>query len=593
MCPPSDSAPAAAGPVSPAAASNGVFRLVVKSGGVALPDTMRIIAVEVSKGVNKLSQARLYVADGDMAAQTFAVSDAKQLVPGASIDIEAGYGSDIAPIFSGIVIKHGIRIDAGNRVRVCIECRHPAFRLTLGRNNKNHVKSTDSAAITALLAGVTSMTSSVAKTTTAYQGLVQFYSSDWDFLLARAEANGLLVITGDKSITVQPPATSGAAVLSLTYGTDIMRFDAEIDARTQYATVTGVSWDPSTQKIASQDAAPASLALQGNLDTATLAQVGGIGSLRLQTPVPLDTDALTAWTKARQVKAGLARVRGSMGFQGSALALPGTLIDVQGVGKRFSGKVFVGAVEHHIADGNWTTDVDFGLDPEWCPERQDGSAAGASGLMPGVTGLHIGKVAKLDADPGNQHRIQVTLPVLGDKIEGVWARLASAYGSQAVGAFFIPEIGDEVIVGYFNNDPSNPVVIASLYSSMRAPPYALTAENYTKAIVTKGLLKIEFDDEKKVITLLTPGANKVVMSDDAKSIVATDKKGNKLSLSESGILLDSPADIVLNATGKITLTSGASMAIKATTDLVAKGTASAEFSADGVTTVKGVTVNIN
>ncbi|NHZ81648.1 type VI secretion system tip protein VgrG [Massilia sp. CCM 8695] len=609
MCPPPDSLPDAApagGPPSPALASKGVFKLVVKSDGAVLPDSMRVIAVEVSRSVNKLAQARVYVADGDMAAKTFAVSDAKQLVPGARIDIEAGYGNKTSPIFSGIVIKHGIRIDAGNRVRVCIECRHAAFALTLSRNNKNHVDSTDSDAIEALLKGYTGV--DVTATTTKYHGLVQYYSSDWDFLLARAEANGLLVITGDKSLTVKAPDTSATAVLSLTYGTDIMRFEAEIDARTQYTQVTGVSWDPATQAIASQDASPESLGLQGNLDAATLGKVGGGATLRLQTPVPLETAALTAWTKARQVKAALARVRGSMAFQGSALALPGTLIDLKGVGTRFSGKVFVSSVEHHIADGNWVTDVDFGLDPEWGGARHGGPGEAASGLMPGVTGLHIGKVAKLDEDPAGENRIQVTLPVLKDDAGGVWARLASAYGSDKVGAFFIPEIGDEVIVAYLNNDPSNPVVIASLYSSMRAPPYALSAENYTKAIVTKGLLKVEFDDEKKVITLLTPAGNTVVMSDDAKSIVATDQNGNKVSLSEQGILLDSASDIVLTAKAKVTLTAGSDMALKATKDLtgdgqnitikagmalVAKGASSAEFSASGQTTIKGATVNIN
>ncbi|MFB9240690.1 type VI secretion system tip protein VgrG [Massilia antarctica] len=609
MCPPPDSvsAPApAAGPPSPALASKGVFKLVVKSGGAALPDSMRVIAVEVSRSVNKLSQARVYVADGDMAAKTFAVSDAKELVPGALIDIEAGYGSTTTPIFSGIVIKHAIRIDAGNRVRVCIECRHPAFALTLSRNNKNHVDSTDSDAITALLTGCGTV--DVAETTSKYHGLVQYYSSDWDFLLARAEANGLLVITGDKSVTVKPPATSATAVLSLTYGTDIMRFEAEIDARSQYAKVTGVSWDPATQKIATQDATPADLSLQGNLDAATLGKVGAVPALRLQTPAPLDTAALTAWTKARQLKAALARVRGSMAFQGSALALPGTLIDLKGVGARFSGKVFVSSVEHHIADGNWITDVDFGLDPEWGGARQGGAGEAASGLMPGATGLHIGKVAKLDADPAGENRIQVTLPVLEDDAGGVWARLASAYGSDKVGAFFIPEIGDEVVVAYLNNDPSNPVVIASLYSSMRAPPYGLTAENYTKAIVTKGLLKVEFDDEKKVISLLTPAGNKVVMSDDAKSIVATDQNGNTVTLSDKGILLDSASDIVLTAKAKITITAGSDMALKASKDMtqdgenvtvkagmgmVAKGATSAEFSAGGQTTIKGATVNIN
>ena len=177
-----------------------------------------------------------------------------------------------------------------------------------------------------------------------------------------------------------------------------------------------------------------------------------------------------------------------------------------------------------------------------------------------------------------------------------------------MGAFFIPEIGDEVIVGYFNNDPSNPVVLASLYSSKRTPPYPLTADNFIKAIVTKGLLKMEFDDDKKVLTLLTPAGNTVVMSDDAKSIVMTDQHGNKVALDDKGILLDSPFDVVFKAGGKITLDAGANIEASAAADLqqsaqnisskasmslVAKGASSAELSASGQVTVKGALVAIN
>ncbi|MBE3024386.1 type VI secretion system tip protein VgrG [Janthinobacterium sp. BJB1] len=611
-------------PPSPELASSGLLKLVIRSNGTALPATVGLVSLAITKSVNKLSQARLLFDDGNMPTQEFALSNSDSFVPGASIEIEAGYGSETALVFAGVVVRHGLYIGEGNEGRLCVECRHPAFPLTLSRSNANHVDSTDSAAITTLLQGCPGLGSAagdnyggkaagkavsvtVDATTASYHGLVQYYSSDWDFVLARAEANGLLVIADDRAVTVRAPQTDATPVLSVTYGIDLMRFEAEIDARTQFSQVTGVSWDPSTQAIAEEQASAVSLNLQGNLDAATLAAVGGIKQLRLQTPVPLETAALKAWAAARQVKAALARVRGNMSFQGSALAVPGALIALAGVGKRFSGTVFVSSVEHHIADGNWRTDVEFGLSPDWSGDRQ-GAGEAASGLAPGASGLQIGVVTKLDEDPAGQQRIQVALPVLQNKTVGVWARLASAYGSSTVGAFFIPEIGDEVIVGYFNNDPSNPVVLASLYSSKHTPPYSLTADNFIKAIVTKGMLKVEFDDDKKVMTLLTPAGNSIVMSDEAKSIVVTDQNGNKVALDDKGILLDSPADIVLKAGGKISLTAGTNIEASASADiklggmninsnasvaLVAKGSASAELSASGQVTVKGAMVMIN
>ena len=165
-----------------------------------------------------------------------------------------------------------------------------------------------------------------------------------------------------------------------------------------------------------------------------------------------------------------------------------------------------------------------------------------------------------------------------------------------------------MVIGYLNNDPSNPVVLGSLYSSQLAPPYELTADNVTKAIVTRSDLKIEFDDEKKVITLITPGKNKLILSDDEKSILLQDQNGNKLELNENGILLDSPKDISITAKGKISVEAVGEIGISSKADIsveglnvnhsanvgfVAKGSASAELSASGQTTVKGAMVMIN
>ena len=229
-------------------------------------------------------------------------------------------------------------------------------------------------------------------------------------------------------------------------------------------------------------------------------------------------------------------------------------------------------------------------------------------MLPGVDGLQIGVVMKLDEDPDGQNKIQVSVPVLQAETEGVWARLANFYASSGFGSFFIPEIGDEVVLGYFNGDPSYPVILGSLYSSSLKPPNELTADNFIKAIVTKSLMKVEFDDDKKIITIVTPGENKIVISDEDTSILLEDQNGNKVELGPDGILLDSPKDIKITAKGKITLDAVGEIGITSKADVklagmninnaaqvgfVAKGNATAEISASGQTTVKGAMVMIN
>jgi len=593
---------------SPQKSSEGVIKLTIFSNGAKLKDSIKIISVEVEKSVNLIPVARITVLDGDMPNQEFPISDTDVFTPGSEIKINAGYQDQEETIFEGIVVKHNLKITGENYSRLHIECRDKAVAMTIGRKNANYVEVKDSDVFSKLVGNYGSLSVKADSTSTEHKELVQYYCTDWDFLLSRAEVNGSLVIVDDGAVSVAPPDVSSSPVLSVSYGQDIMEFHAEIDARSQYAKVKGVSWNPGTQEVVEELVGIESLNDQGNLSGSELSKVVGLDNFKLQTPIMMETTALKDWAKSQQVKSGLSRVTGRVKFQGSAKAKPGTLIQLSGVGDRFSGEVFVSAVRHEIVDGNWFSEIDFGMSPEWFAEKRDIVAPPASGLLPGVEGLHIGVVTQLDEDPESQHKIKVTVPVLQAETEGVWARLSNYYASSGFGEFFIPEIGDEVILGYLNNDPGHPIILGSLYSAKRKPPYPLTADNFIKAIVTRSDLKIEFDDENKVITIVTPEMNKIVISDKEKSILVQDQTGNKLELSTSGILIDSPKDISISAKGKISLDamgeismsskadvkgSGLNIEFSADVGITAKGGASAELSAGGNTTVKGAMVMIN
>ena len=131
-----------------------------------------------------------------------------------------------------------------------------------------------------------------------------------------------------------------------------------------------------------------------------------------------------------------------------------------------------------------------------------------------MEGLHTAVVKKLDGDPAEECRIQVELPWLESDSKLLWARLSTLYATGGSGAFWLPEPGDEVLVD----------------GSKHKPPYEYTAENHTKAFVTREKLRIEFDEEKKIITVSTPGNNKVELSDDGKSITLSDANGNEVKM---------------------------------------------------------------
>lgn len=593
---------------SPLNDSSGVLSFTITCDGSALPDIVQVVSIETVHSFNRIPSAIITVLDGDMPNAEFPVADAGNFKPGVKVVISAGYDSVVTPIFTGVVIKHSVKITGDNYARLVIECRDPALAMTVGRKNANYVDKRDSDIITSIIGTYSGLTAEVTSTTVTYKELVQYYATDWDYLMARAEINGLLVNIDAGKVTVKAPNTSGSPVLTLTYGKDLMEFHADLDARWQLTSVSSTSWDLATLQTVKASAASSTLTGQGDLDSSTLAQVLGLSEFGLQTAAPLEMSALTAWSKAQQLKAALSRIQGRMQFQGSALAKPGVILELVGVGKHFNGDVIASQVTHKIQDGNWMSEVEFGMPSYWFTEEHALQAPEAAGITAGINGLHIGIVLKLDADPEGQYKIKVEVPLMNATTVGVWARLANFYASSTFGSFIIPEIGDEVVLGFFNNDPSCPVILGSLYSSKHTPAYELTADNNIKALVTRSKLKMEYDDGKKIITLITPGNNKIVISDQDKSILLQDQNNNKVELSPSGILLDSPKDITIQAKGKVAITATQNVEVTAQMDVkttglnisntanvgfTAKGTATAELSAAGQTTVKGAMVMIN
>lgn len=588
---------------SPGKNSDRVLSYTVYSNGKDIGDSFRLSSAFVRLELNRVGRATLKFDAGDMPAGTFDETDSDVFKPGAAVVLSVGDTDREDTLFAGIVVMLNIRIESGLRAQMVVECRDCAFGATRERKNRIFEDQEDSKIIETVLSAYGSV--EVDKTSYKHPSLVQYYCTDWDFALSRADANGLLVKVFDGKIVVKKPEVAAGPVLTVTYGVDLIDFNGGVSASDQFTKVEAVSWSLKDQAVVSVTAKKPSLNDQGNIAVKDMA-VGD--RLLYQTDAPTESDALQAWVDSQALKTGLARYRGSFSFIGNAVAEPGCIIELAGMGDRFNGNVFVGALEHVVRDNVWVTRVEMGIAPGNITEEPDVTSPLASGWLPGVEGLHVGKIQKLDGDPGKEQRILVEIPLLNGDKNAVWARLATLYAGNGIGSFFIPEIGDEVVVGFFNNDPCHPVILGSLYSSKQVPPYELKAENYKKAVVTKQKMKVEFDEEKKIVTVTTPGNNMLELNDDGKSVSLSDQNGNKLILDDQGITLDSGGKIILkskgditaDATGQIGLSSKSDvsldgMNVKATakTGFTAKGNATAELSASGQTTVKGGMVMIN
>jgi len=564
------------------------------SDATQLSSDFAVQSVLVSKSVNRIPTARLVLEDGHVASQDFPASNADELLPGAGIEIKMGYRGNYETVFKGIIIKHGIKTRQNKRSLLTLELKDTAIKMTIGRKNKYFKEVTDSEIIEEILSEY-DFDTDVESTSVNHAEMVQYYCTDWDFIVSRAEANGMLVFVDDGAISVQPPDLDQSAQLNLVYGSNIYEFDTEIDARDQQHAVESNAWDFAGQEMISAEAADPGIPEQGNISNDELADVIGLDKLPFQHSGRVNNEELQSWADARLLRSKLAKVRGRIRIIGSTNIKVGDTVELEGMGDRFNGSAFVSSVGHHYGPGApWYTDLEIGLSQEWLIEHFDNVMAKPSAaLLPGINGLQIGIVTAIHDDPDGEDRIQIRLPVVDPEDEGIWARIATLDAGNSRGSFFRPELDDEVIVGFINDDPRDAVVLGMLNSSAKPAPITATEENNEKGFVSRENLKLLFDDDKKSVTIETPNGNKMVLSDDEGSVAFEDENGNKITMDSSGITLDSASDITIKASGEIKTESGSNMTLSAGAQFKAEGSAGAELSSGAVVVVQGSLVQIN
>jgi Rhs element Vgr protein len=391
-----------------------------------------------------------------------------------------------------------------------------------------------------------------------------------------------------------------AKALQINYGSSVLEFEAEMDGRSQFKSVNASSWDYANQTLFKADATSSPFTELGNIPGNDLSSKLGPDKYEMHHSGHKLEQELQDWVDGIMLRSRLSKIIGRTRCIGFSDINPGDTVKLSGVGERFNGKAYVTAVRQDIGKGTWETQVQFGLDPaRYAFRHQDVNDAASSGLVGAIHGLQIGKVEKLENDPDGQHRILVKIPVIDNSAQGIWTRVASLDAGADRGAFFRPEIGDEVIVGFINEDPRDAVVLGMLHSSNKAAPISAKDVNHEKGFTTRSKMHISFNDDTKTIKIDTPAGNHVLLDEKQKTIEVIDQNQNKLVMEPSGIKMESPAKIDIKAGTVLTISAGTSLSIggpsvsvKADADLSLEG-ALAKLKASGMAQINGSMVTIN
>lgn len=196
-----------------------------------------------------------------------------------------------------------------------------------------------------------------------------------------------------------------------------------------------------------------------------------------------------------------------------------------------------------------------------------------------VYGVVIGIVTN-NCDPDGMHRVKLRFPWLSESDESHWARVVTPMAGKDRGAYFLPEVDDEVLVAFEHGSVDHPCVVGSLWNGRDQPP-----ENNDKGSNDhRG-----FKSRSGHVLRLGDAAGK-------ECVEIIDKTGSNrivITSSDNKITIEAAGDIVITSTGgKITL-SAIGVEIKSQTDVKVQAGTTIDVKANAQVAIQGALIKLN
>jgi phage baseplate assembly protein V len=270
--------------------------------------------------------------------------------------------------------------------------------------------------------------------------------------------------------------------------------------------------------------------------------------------------------------------------KGNPLFRAGAAVTLTGVGDTFNGRYTLTHSRHLFSDedGYKTTFGSSGRQERSLFGLVSGGGAAArpafaAGLVPGI----VSDVR----DPLKAGRVRVTFPWLSGEFTSGWARTLHAGAGKDRGAFVLPEVGDEVVVGFAEGDLDTPYVLGGLYNGKDTPP-SLSApaiddasgEIGVRAFVSRTGHRLELVDSPRGDgVLLRTGNGKLLLKFDAAANTVELTSSGEVKIKGMGVTVDAGAGLLDLKGGQVKIA----------------GQSTAELTASGSLTVRGGVVRIN
>ncbi len=498
------------------------------------------------------------------------------------ISITVSGAADTGPLLKGDVVSVECDYDEMGS-RVVVRGYAASHRLQRGRRTRTFKDVTDSDIVRQIVDEAGIELGQIEDTREVYRHVTQPNQTDWEFLTSRARRLGLDLTVADGALrfgsrpssSEAPPevdADSDPAGLDprhLVYGYNLKAFHGRMSAAQQVAQVEIRGWDQDRKEpVVAAVAAGTRAAGLAAADPSTFAHVFGDRTfVDVGTPIGSEREAEDAATAlGERIGSAFAEAEGTT--LGSTALRAGVAVRVSRVTEDFNGAYVLSHTRHVIDRTGYRTHFTISgrADRSLLGLVRAGSGeAGAQtvGAGDGTAALVRGTVSE-NADPEKLGRVRVRLPWLDDDYSSAWAPVVQLGAGPGSGTFFLPAVGDEVLVGFEHGQVDRPIVVGGLFNKLDQPPgYGQYLDNGAvtgRAIVSRQGHQLVMHDASDL-----SGMTLSVVDGDRRTVVSIG-----LNALDKKLVIRTEGAIDVDAGGEVTLR-GSKVTVQADGDLVLKG----------------------
>ena len=498
--------------------------------------------------------------------------DDRRVEPGKGLKLSAKAEEDDRPIFDGEIVEMEPEYSAATQ-RLTLRAFDRLHRLTRGHHVRSFQNVTDGDLVQRIAREVR-LTAKVGDASQVHPYVFQNNETNLAFLQGRAAALGYLLCAEGSELHFEA-AGAEPETIELKWGQTLQEFRPRLTTASQVSGSTVRGWDPATrQAIVGQ--------VQNGNGTPKVGESRRAGQLaqeafRIEAPLLTADRPIRTQAAADTLAQAMADRRASRFIEaegvcsGNSKLVAGTSVRLDNIGTRFNGTYYVTSARHvYTGEAGYTTHFSItGQNPSTLlalltPEP---SATSARGLVIGIV--------TDNQDPDGQGRVKVKYPWLSPDHASDWARVVVPGGGGGRGMQFLPEVNDEVLVGFELGDVHYPYVLGGLWNGRDKPP------GDQGTVVSGGKVQQRLIRSRSGHTITLDD------SDGSPGITIEDKNGNV-------VFLDSSANALkIKAKGDVSIEAQGNMSLKATGSVEVKGMGVKVNGGGGTVDVKGSIINLN